>query len=353
MPFAIAAGIGAAALSYQGAKKQAAATERAARESAAAQRDAANIAASAGAFRPVGISTRFGTSQFQMGTDQYGNPIVTGAGYTPSAETQDLQARIASMYGPSLGLAEQAMPQAQRLFNLGAGYLAESPEAAQSRVFQQLQDIGATQRAEEEARLGASVFGRGRAGVNVGGIQPELYGLARAREEQRARDALTARQVAQQDISFGTGLMSQAYALPGAALSPFQAQYGLVSGLEAQAMQPLELGAALGGRNVNPYGAAAQFKAGAQGAADILRAQQGGIAARGLAEQNLMNTFFNKLGIGQTGGSQYAPEGMGSSPWGGGSWQAPAPIIDRSIYGSMYGNMYTNPSGMFEAGMAL
>lgn len=327
-------------LGYQGAKAQARATTQAAEQAAAAQREAARVSASAAAFRPVGITTRFGTSQYQMGTDQYGNPIVTGAGYTPSAEVQGLQERIASMYGPSLGFAEQALPQAQRMFNLGAGYLAESPEAARNRVFQELQNIGATQRAEEEARLGASVFGRGRAGVNVGGIQPELYGLARAREEQRAKDVLTARQLAQQDIGFGTGLMTQAYALPGAALSPFQAQYGLVSGLEAQAMQPLELGAALGGRNVNPYGAAAQFRAGAQGAADILKAQQSGIAAQGLAQQNLMNTLFGKLGIGQPTTSPYAPQGFTTNPILGGSWQPPAPIYDLGSVGGGTGAQY-------------
>ena len=326
---------------YMGAQEQADAQREAASQAAASQREAARISASAGAFRPVGITTRFGTSQFQMGTDQYGNPIVTGVGYTPSAETQALQNRIAAMYGPSLGLAEQAMPQAQRLFNLGAGYLTETPEAAQQRAFQQLQDVGAQARAEEEARLGASVFGRGRAGVNVGGIQPELYGLARAREEQRAKDILTARQMAQGDIQFGTGLMSTAYSLPTAAVSPSQAQYGLVSGLEAQAAQPLELGAALGGRNVNPYGASAQFQAGSRAASDMLKAQQQSIASSSLAQNQLMNSLMDTLGFGKGSveSQKYAPENMGWSIFGNRSWQAPAPIVDYSIYpdsGSMW-----------------
>jgi hypothetical protein len=108
----------------------------------------------------------------------------------------------------------------------------------------------------EEARLGAGVFGRGRAGLNIAGTgQPELFALAQAREEQRMRDALAAEQQAQQQIEFGRGLLGSGlglqeagYGLQTSALGPFQTQFGLVSELEKQAQQPLDIGAQLGGR---------------------------------------------------------------------------------------------------------
>jgi hypothetical protein len=55
-----------AVLGFLGAQEQASATENAANISAAAQRDAARQAAEAAKFRPVGITTRYGTSNFQF-----------------------------------------------------------------------------------------------------------------------------------------------------------------------------------------------------------------------------------------------------------------------------------------------
>ncbi len=273
--------------------------ERAARTSAAAQLEAANRAASASAFRPVGISTRFGTSQFQTGTDQYGTPIVTGASYTASPELRALQDRIAALYGQSLGEAEGArefgMPlqaASQRLFGLGAGYLAESPEAARQRAFNILQDVRRPEQMREESRLAATAFGRGRAGVNIGGAgQPELFALARAREEQRARDVLAAEQTAQQQIGFGAGLfgtgaglLGTQYQLPTQALSPFMTAFGAQQAVEQAALQPLEIGSNLGGRAVNTAGAQALLQGGLGAAQTRL---QGGLVGPTLMAQNL------------------------------------------------------------------
>lgn len=296
-----------AAASLLGGAMAGRSAERAARTSANAQIEAANRAASASAFRPVGVSTRFGTSQFQMGTDQYGNPIVTSAGYTASPEIRAYQDRLAALAGQGLTEAEGAqafgMPlreAGQRLFGLGAGYLVESPEAARQRAFNLLQDVRRPEQMREENRLAATAFGRGRAGVNIGGMgQPELFAVTRAREEQRARDVLAAEDLAQRQIQFGTGLFntganleSTRLGLQSTALSPFMTQFGAVQSLENAALQPLEIGAQLGGRNVNVRGAEALLAGGLGAARTNL---QGSLIGPSIAAENLSKLNFEKL----------------------------------------------------------
>jgi hypothetical protein len=273
--------------------------ERAARTSADAQMRAAQLAAEEQRFRPVGISSRFGRSMFEFGPEGR----LTGAGYEASPEIRALQDRLSALYGTSLGQAEQAQAAAEplgaagrRLFGLGEQYLAESPEAARQRVFNELQAIRRPEQMREEARLGAGVFGRGRAGLNIGGAgQPELFALARAREEQRARDFAQAEQAAQQRIGFGTGLFGTgatmygtSYQLPVQALAPFQAQFGVSQLLEQTAQQPLDIGAQLGGRTATAGQAAGQsLLTGGLGAAQTRL--QGSLVGPSLMASNIAN----------------------------------------------------------------
>jgi hypothetical protein len=84
--------------------------------------------------------------------------------------------------------------------------------------------------------------------------QPELFALGRAREQQRAADALAAEQAAQQQIQFGSGLfglgaqqLGQQYAIPTQALGPLQSYLGTVGTIEEMGQQPFKLGLAVGG----------------------------------------------------------------------------------------------------------
>lgn len=234
--------------------------ERAAGRSADAQLAAAQLAAEEQRFRPVGVTSRFGSSQFTFSPEGR----LTGAGYTASPEIQALQNRLSALYGSSLGQAEQAqaagMPlgaAATGLFGLGQQYLAESPQAAREQFMAQQQALLEPTRAREEARLGASVFGRGRAGLNIGDIgQPELQALSSARRQQDLQLAAQAEQAAQQRTAFGAGLfgtgaglLGTQYGLQTQALAPFQTQFGVSQLLEQAAMQPLDIGAQLGGRS--------------------------------------------------------------------------------------------------------
>jgi hypothetical protein len=199
-------------------------------------------------------------------------------------------------------------------------------------------------RQREEARLGASVFGRGRAGLSVGDVgQPELAALANARRTQDLQLAAQAEQEARNRITYGTGLFGEAAKLGTTALSPFQTQFGLSSLLETAGQQPLDLGAQLGGRTATAGATAGEalLRGGLASAQTRLGGQQQQIAANQLAGQNLMDQFFKSLNFGgkqapapQSTATPYYPMGTGS---GGGFGYNPDIDTSGGYYGSSSG----------------
>lgn len=349
MPWMAAAAI--AGSSLIGSSMAGRSAERAANTSAGAQLEAARIAAEEQRFRPVGVSTRFGTSQFEFGPEGR----LSGASYTASPEIQALQNRLSALYGTSLGQAEQAQAlgaplgaAGQGLFGLGSQYLATSPEAARQQYMREQQDLLRAPRMEEEQRLAASVFGRGRAGLNVGAAgQPELAALAGARRQQDLALAANAENAAQQRLGFGAGLfgtganlLGTQYGLQTQALGPFQSQFGLSQLLEQAAQQPLDIGAQLGGRTATAGANVGQtLLSGGLGAAQTRLAGSlvgPSLAAQSLSKVNYEN-LFNKL------------MGPGSSPMGyrgtSGSGYAYDPDVDTA--GGYYGTTpaYEDMSG--------
>ena len=159
-------------LGFMGAKDQAKASQAAAQTSANAQLEAARIAAEEARFRPIGITTRFGTSEF--GYDPTTGRVST-AGYTVSPELKAYQDRIMELTGQGLGFAEQApglyaplQTAATGLFGLGQQYLAESPEQAAQRYIAQQQELLAPSRERQFAQLQNRLFQTGRGGLSVG-----------------------------------------------------------------------------------------------------------------------------------------------------------------------------------------
>ena len=335
MSNAIGSVIGSA-ISARATRKAAAEQASASRYAADAQERAAQLAAEEARFRPVGISTRFGQSQFQYGPEGR----LSGASYTASPEVQALQNRLSALYGDSLGLAEQAVAPAQTLFGLGQQYLAQTPEQARNQYLQEQYAMLDPIRQREEARLGASVFGRGRAGLNIGDVgQPELAALATARRTQDLQLAAQAEQEARNRINFGTGLFGEAAKLGTTALSPFQTQFGVSQLLEQAALQPLDIGAQLGGRTATAGANAGQslLQGGMAAAQTRLGGQQQQIGTRNLASQNLMKDFFGSLGFGQKqepapqstatfGPGAYNPEVSGYYDFG----PTPESVVDYS-----------------------
>jgi hypothetical protein len=306
-------------------------------QAAAAQREAAQRAAQGSAFRPVGMTTRFGTSQFGI-EDIGGIPRVTSASYGVSPELQAIQDRLMGLTGGAISGAEQAQMAAEPLggaarglFSLGQQYLGESPEAVRQRFMSQQQALIDPIRQREEQRLASSVFGRGRAGLNVGDVgQPELFSLAAARRAQDAQLALQAEQAAQQQIQFGSGLfgmgaqrLGEQYAIPTQALGPLQSYLGTVGSVEEMGQQPFQLGLNVGGAGQQGATAGAQLlSSGLSQAATTQR-------AAGDAASGQLTGFMNQM-LG-------AALGAAGMPGGGG--------ISSSI-----GNFFGNPMTAFQYG---
>lgn len=242
-----------------------------------AQIRAAQIAADAARFRPVGITTRYGTSNFQ--TDSQGNVI--GAGYNVSPELRAYQDRLQALTGGALTQAEMAQQQyaplqqsAQGLFGLGQQYLAQSPEQVAAQYMQQQQDLLAPSRERSMAQLQNQLFQQGRGGLSVGATgmrpsgaagfgaaSPEMEAYYNALAQQDAQLAANAQQAGQQNVAFGAGLlgsgsqlMSQYQAGQVGALNPFTTYLGGGQAIEQIGQQPLTLGAGLGGQAA-AYGA--------------------------------------------------------------------------------------------------
>ena len=260
-------------LGYMGAKKQASATTDAARMQAEAGLQAAEMAR----FRPVGVTTGFGSSQFT--TDAEGN--VVGAGYTLTPQLQSIRDRLLSQagaYDPTQ-VAQQAQALgtgAGSLFAAGQGYLSESPEAARQRYISQQQALLAPQQEQALAGIRNRLFSTGRTGLATGGTMagnmaqtnPELAAYYNALAQQQNQLAAGAQQAAQQQQAFGAGLLSsggqllgQVPALTSAAYSPLQTQLGLAGSTEQLGQQAFELGSAIGGRQAAAGAAAGNLLA--------------------------------------------------------------------------------------------
>lgn len=245
--------------------------KRAAQISAEATRDAARIAAEEQRFRPVGVTTRFGRSQFQFGPEGR----LSGAGYTLDPSLVGYQNRLQALAEQRLGEAEMAgeayaplRGAGASLMQLGSQYLAETPEQVAQKYMQRQLDLLSPSRERQYAQLQNQLFQTGRGGLAVGGTgmrpgggaglaaaNPEMEAYYNALAQQDAALAAQAQQEGQRQLAFGTGLFGQGAGLLGGyesgvvgALNPFTTTLGGVSTLESLGMQPLDIGAQLGGR---------------------------------------------------------------------------------------------------------
>jgi len=280
--------------------------KNAAQTQASAQLEAARIAADAQRFRPVGITTRFGSSNFQ--TDAQGNVI--GAGYDVSPEVAAMRDRLLSQAGgQGFQTAEQAQAAQEQLFGLGQQYLAQSPEAAAQQWMQSQQALLQPGREQAQAGLTQNLFNTGRGGVAVaqggmmGAANPEQQALLNAQAMQDLQLASQAQQQGREQTQFGAGLFGTGLEIGSAGYNPLKTQFGLAQSLEAAGQSPLDIGAQLGGRSA---------QAGANVGQTLLR---GGLSA---AESMGAANAYNPLAAGLTGlaGNQQFTQGL--SNWMGG-----------------------------------
>jgi hypothetical protein len=318
-----------AVLGFIGAQEQADAMQSAANTSAAAQRESARLAAEAAKFRPVGITTRYGSSNFQMSPQGY----LTGAGYNVSPELKAYQDRLMGLTGGALSQAEMAQQQyaplsqaATGLFGLGQQYLAQSPQQVAADYIAKQQDLLAPSRERQMAQLQNQLFQQGRGGLSVGATgarpngaaglgatTPEMEAYYNAIAQQDAQLAAQAQQAGQQNVAFGAGLFGTGANMLGqyqagqvGALSPFSAYLGAGQTIESLGQQPLDIGAQLGGRAATAGANVGQSLL--QGGINAARAQQAGAGFsptaglfQGLGSSPKLQTGFENLfsGFGQ------------------------------------------------------
>ena len=315
MPWMMAAAAGA---NLVGGYLQGEAAKDAASTSARAQLEAARLAAEESRFRPVGVTTRFGTSQFTTGPDGR----VSGAGYTVSPELRAYQDRLMALSNQGLGQAEAAQGMYQpltgaatSLFNLGEKYLAQDPDQITAQYMQKQQDLLAPSRERQYSLLQNQLFNTGRGGLSVGGTgfrpgggeglrasNPELEAYYNAIAQQDAALAANAQAEGQRQLAFGTGLFGQGAGLLGqyqagqiGALSPFTTYLGGAGTIESLGQQPLDIGASLGGRNVNQSGAQALLQGGINAAQTMQQANAYSPFGTGLmGAANSLNAYQNQ-----------------------------------------------------------
>ena len=363
----------------------------AAAQSSAAQVEAAKIAAEAAKFKPIGTTTRFGSSQF--GYDPSGN--LTSAGYTMSPELLAQQNQLMTGAGAALPQAGMNAQAGQGMFNLGQQFMPSStgynasPEsqayasqlrglssqilpssydttAAAQQYMQQQQGLLQPGRDQAYAGMQQQLQNSGRGGFsiaqggNLGAANPEMQAYYNSIAQQDASLAANAQQIArsnlQGDITFGsnlagnaltsqqnaeaiarqnmlgnistgTGLMNSGIGLQSSAYNPYQTQFGLAQTLESAAQNPLDISSAMAGRTT------AANQAGASG---MLAAQNAA------ANLNYKANASSGLGAGLTGlaGNQQLMGGLGN-------WLNPTPVQDQG-YSVGQGPAY---AGNYDGGM--
>lgn len=214
-------------------------------------------------FRPVGVTTRFGSSNF--GYDPAtGN--LTSAGYTLSPETKALQD---SLMGAAPGLLSQftgaqaaTAPMgtaAQAAMNLGNQYLATSPQEQAAKYMAEQMALLQPYNERNLSNLEAKLQAQGRLGLATGGTStlgasnPELEALYNAQKMQQLQLAAAATQGGMDYAKFGTGmvgaggdLLNSMYGTQVAAFNPYNTALTGANTLEGMGQQAMNIGTTLG-----------------------------------------------------------------------------------------------------------
>lgn len=259
-PQLLSAGLGLAG-SYLNANQ----AQQAASNTADAQVRAAQIAADAAKFRPVGVTTNFGASRF--GYDPNGNLVSAGYAMNPLLQGQQNQ-----LLGTSQGLLNQfsdsqtataPMGQAaQTMMQLGQGYLATTPQEQAAKYMTEQQSLLAPGRAATMADLQSKMQAQGRGGFAIGGgvngqlaANPQLQALYNAQLQQDAQLAAQATQGGMDYAKFGAGavgtggdLLSSMYGTQVNAFSPYKTALGGAQTIEGLGQNAMDLGVNIGAK---------------------------------------------------------------------------------------------------------
>lgn len=211
-----------------GANRAADSQQQAAQIASAGSTEAARIAADAAKFRPYNVRTALGGATFRDGS--------VDIEYSPFATAFR-----------------------NRLFDLAQTQLPTDITAAEDAELQRLREGAAPAVAQQTSQLGSTLFRTGRQGLDIYGANPEMRAFNQALIDRDAALREQARANVANRIAQSTGLFSSGY------------------GVEQAALEPINIGAGLGGRAAT---------AGAAGAQALL---QGGLAAARAQQQSAQN----------------------------------------------------------------
>lgn len=307
-------------------------TKAAASQAADQQRAAAQQASVASQFRPVGMTSAFGTSTFTREIDPTtGLPYVSSAGYQAAPAISNLQNQLMGQYGSQLDFANQQQQNLQPLatgaaglfgaapsvMSLGQQYLATSPEQAAQDWYKQQVGLLAGGREQQLAGLRNQVFQTGRTGLATGGTStgmaatnPEMAAYYNSIAQGNQQLAAQADQYGQQRVQFGAGLLGTAGNLYGqgagllgtqsqlssAAYSPLQTLLGVSGNLESMAQQPYQLGMQLGQAMQGGQTAGANIYN--QGMSQAAGTQYGGVQSGNAANASLISGMMQAGAMG-------------------------------------------------------
>ena len=244
-------------------------------------REAARVAAEAQKFKPVGVTTRFGATDYKY--DAEGN--LTSAGYTLTPDLKAIQDKL--MSGATLSLDEAKKVSdlydplkkaSSSLFDLGTSYLAKTPEQVAADYMAKQQDLLAPSRERQMSQLQNTLFQQGRGGLSVGATSvrpsgarglgattPEMEAYYNALAQQDASLAAGAQQAGQQSVLFGKGLLGAGGEFLGkytagqaGAYDPFKTLLSTAGAVESMGAGALDVGTALGGRTTTASSNAAR-----------------------------------------------------------------------------------------------
>ena len=244
-------------------------------------REAARVAAEAQKFKPVGVTTRFGATNYTY--DDKGN--LATAGYTLTPELKAIQDKL--MTGATLSLDEAKKvadlydplkKASASLFDLGTSYLAKTPEQVAADYMAKQQDLLAPSRERQLSQLQNTLFQTGRGGLSVGGTglrpgggqglraaSPEMEAYYNALAQSDAALAAGAQQAGQQSVLFGKGLLGSGGEFLGkytagqtSAYDPFKTLLSTAGAVESMGAGALDVGTALGGRTTTASSNAAR-----------------------------------------------------------------------------------------------
>jgi hypothetical protein len=289
---------------------------QAAKQQAESLRAAGERASAMAQFKPMGMTTAFGTSAF--------SPSGQGS-YTLSPQLQGVQQNLFGQLGAydptQVGMAAQPlMGGASSLFNLGQQYLATSPQEAAQQYTAQQQALLAPSREAAFGRLRTANFGRGTGGLGVqtgtgsAPANPLAQALFNTQGQQDLEIAARADQAAMDRARFGAGLLGtggeilgQVPRLTTAGYGPLEAQLGLLGTTERLGQQPFMLsqdlasqyaraGASAGQLYMQPQAAAAQAYGQYQGYSPIGSALSGlGSTIGGMGGGSGVSSWFSGL----------------------------------------------------------